>query len=133
MQRYIKNNEISYNKEALHFHEAIKNNTIVNNKIFGNIEDVVKDVRGINPSNANIIQYNYWDRYAGFDRDGDNIGDTSYKVFQYADQLWHYNHKVKFFYASPVMTLMNFLSNLAPFVEPIMLLEDTKPILKVNL
>ncbi|MCK5110508.1 MAG: nitrous oxide reductase family maturation protein NosD [Arcobacteraceae bacterium] len=131
MQRYIKNNEISYNGEAIHFHEAIKNNTITNNKIFGNIDDIVKDVRGIFTS-ANIIEYNYWDRYAGFDRNSDNIGDTPYQVYQYADQLWHYNHKIKFFYASPVMTLMNFLANLAPFVEPIMLLEDTKPIVHME-
>jgi nitrous oxidase accessory protein len=131
MQRYIKNNEISYNGEALHFHEAIKNNTITNNKIFGNIEDVVKDVRGTYTL-LNKIEYNYWDRYAGFDRDKNNIGDTAHKNFQYADQLWHYNHKVKFFYASPVMSLMNFLANLAPFVEPIMLLEDQKPSIKVR-
>ncbi len=131
MQRFIINNEISYNKEAIHFHEAIKNNTIVYNQIFGNIDDIVKDVRGIFTS-TNIIEYNYWDRYAGFDRDGDNIGDTTHKNFQYADQLWHYNNKIKFFYASPVMTLMNFLSNLAPFIEPIMLLEDTKPVIDIK-
>ena len=131
MQRYIKNNEISYNGEALHFHEAIKNNTITNNKIFGNIEDIVKDVRGTYTS-SNKIELNYWDRYAGFDRDKNNIGDTTHKNFQYADQLWHYNHKIKFFYASPVMSLMNFLANLAPFVEPIMLLEDKKPLIKVE-
>jgi len=129
MQRYIKNNEISYNGEALHFHEAIKNNTITNNKIFGNIEDVVKDVRGTYTL-SNKIEYNYWDRYAGFDINKDNIGDTTHKNFQYADQLWHYNHKIKFFYASPIMSLLNFLANLAPFVEPIMLLEDTKPLIK---
>jgi len=128
MQRVIKNNTISYNGEAFHFHEAIKNNTITHNQIFGNIEDVVKDVRGVNPSKTNIIQYNYWDRYAGFDRDKDHIGDTAHKNFQYADKLWHYNHKIKFFYASPVMSLLNFLANLAPFIEPIMLLEDTKPL-----
>ncbi len=131
MQRYIKDNEISYNKEALHFHEAIKNNTITNNKIFGNIDDVVKDVRGVFLS-TNVIEYNYWDRYAGFDKNKDNIGDTPHKNFQYADQLWHYNHKIKFFYASPVMTLMNFLANIAPFIDPVMLLEDTKPIVNIN-
>ena len=129
MQRYIKNNEISYNGEALHFHEAIKNNTIINNKIFGNIEDIVKDTRGTYTS-LNKIQFNYWDRYAGFDRDKNNIGDTTHKNFQYADQLWHYNPKVKFFYASPIMSLMNFLANIAPFIEPIMLLEDKKPLIK---
>lgn len=131
MQRYITNNEISYNGEALHFHEAIKNNTITNNKVFGNIDDVVKDVRGIYPG-TNNIKLNYWDRYAGFDSDGNNIGDSSYFVYQYADQLWHYNRKVKFFYGSPIMSLLNFLTNLAPFVEPVLLLEDTQPIVNVQ-
>lgn len=121
MQRYIINNEISHNMEAIHFHQAIKNNTIIKNKIFGNIEDIVKDVAG-KFSVENIVEYNSWDR------DGDNIGDTTHNVYQYADQLWHYNHKVKFFYASPVMSLMNFLSNIVPFIEPNMLLEDKKPI-----
>jgi len=129
MQRYIRNNEILSNKEAIHFHAAIKNNTITNNIIVGNIEDIVKDVKG-NFTNSNLIEYNYWDRYTGFDKNKDNIGDNSHKVFQYADQLWHYNNKIKFFYASPVMTLMNFLTNLAPFVEPNLLLEDTKPLVK---
>ena len=43
MKRYIIGNEISYNGEALHFHASIKNNTITNNKIFSNIDDIVKD------------------------------------------------------------------------------------------
>ncbi len=127
MQRYIKYNEISYNKEALHFHAAIKNNTIIGNKIFGNIEDVAKDVRG-NFTHKNTIEYNYWDRYAGFDTNGDNVGETVHKNMQYASQLWHYNKKVKFFYGSPIMSIIDFLSQLAPFVEPVVLLVDQKPI-----
>lgn len=127
MKRYINYNEISYNKEALHFHISIKDNTITHNKIFGNIDDVVKDISG-NFGKSNLVEYNYWDRYNGFDRDKDNIGDTPHQVYQYADQLWHYNNKVKFFYASPIMSLLNFMSNLAPFVEPNLLLEDSKPI-----
>lgn len=131
MQRYIKYNEISYNKEALHFHAAIKNNTIIHNKIFGNIEDVGKDVRG-NYTNSNVIEYNYWDRYTGFDRDKDNIGDTTHKNMQYSAQLWHYNKKVKFFYGSPIMSLIDFLASLAPFVKPVLLLEDKKPIINIR-
>jgi nitrous oxidase accessory protein len=129
MQRYFINNDISYNKEAVHFHAVIKNNTIKNNKIYANIEDIIKDIETI-PTHANIIEYNYWDRYAGFDRDGDNIGDTPHRVYQYADKLWHYNNKIKFFYASPVMSLLNFLTAVAPFVEPILLLEDKHPVVK---
>lgn len=128
IKRFIQDNEISYNKEALHFHGAIKQNLIKDNTFIGNIDDVVKSVRG-NYSSKNIVENNYWDRYAGFDKDKNNIGDNTYKIFQYADQLWHYNHRVKFFYAAPIMSMLNFIVNLAPFIEPVLLLEDKKPII----
>jgi nitrous oxidase accessory protein len=131
MKRYILNNDISYNKEALHFHLTIRNNTFSNNSFVGNIDDVVKSAASFE-TRSNVVEYNYWDRYAGFDTNGDNIGDTSHKMYQYADRLWHYNNKVKFFYASPIMALLNFLAQVAPFIDPILLLEDTKPIVKNN-
>ena len=127
---WIENNKILYNSEALHFHSLSENNILKNNVIKGNIEDIVNDSRG-SKTNENEIVGNYWDNYAGFDRDGDNIGDTPHKVYQYADQLWVYNPDVKFFYGSPVISLLNFLAKLAPFSEPIFLLEDEKP--KVHL
>jgi len=128
MKRYFVGNEISFNGEALHFHASIKDNTLRKNRIFSNINDVVKDA-GKNFEASNVVEYNYWDRYEGFDENGDGIGDNPFKVYQYADQLWHYNHKVKFFYASPVMTLLNFLSHLAPFIEPNLIMEDRKPLI----
>ncbi len=123
---WIEDNKILYNAEALHFHSLSENNIIKNNTILGNIEDIVNDSRG-SKTNQNDIEGNYWDNYVGFDRDGDNVGDTSHKVYQYADQLWVYNPNVKFFYGSPVISLLNFLAELAPFSEPIFLLEDEKP------
>ncbi len=127
-QRFIKNNKILYNGEALHFHADIQNNIIRGNTIKGNLEDVIKDIKG-SYTQKNIIEYNYWDRYEGFDRNRDNIGDTPYKKVQYADQLWFYHHKMKFFYGTPVMALVNFLTRLAPFSEPLLLLEDSKPLI----
>ena len=128
---WIEDNKILYNSEALHFHSLSENNVLKNNVIKGNIEDIVNDSRG-SKTNENEIVGNYWDNYAGFDRDGDNIGDTPHKVYQYADQLWVYNPDVKFFYGSPVISLLNFLAKLAPFSEPIFLLEDEKPKLKIK-
>lgn len=123
---WIEGNRVLYNAEALHFHSLSENNIIKNNTIMGNIEDIVNDSRG-SKTNENEIVGNYWDNYAGFDRDANNIGDTSHKVYQYADQLWVYNPDVKFFYGSPVISLLNFLAKLAPFSEPIFLLEDEQP------
>ena len=128
---YILNNKILYNSEALHFHSLSENNIIRDNVIMGNIEDIVNDSRG-SKTNKNEIVRNYWDKYEGFDIDNNNIGDTPHKVYQYADQLWVYNPDVKFFYASPIMSLLNFLAKLAPFTEPLFLLEDKEPKVKIK-
>ena len=128
---WIIGNNILYNSEALHFHSLSENNIIKENTIMGNIEDIVNDSRG-SRTNENEIAGNYWDKYEGFDRDGDNIGDTPHKVYQYADQLWVYNPDVKFFYASPVISLLNFLAKLAPFTKPLFLMEDEQPKVKIK-
>jgi nitrous oxidase accessory protein len=128
---WIIGNKILYNSEALHFHSLSENNIIKDNIIMGNIEDIVNDSRG-SKTNENEIVGNYWDNYEGFDKDGDNIGDTPHKVYQYADQLWVYNPDVKFFYGSPVISLLNFLAKLAPFSKPLFLLEDEKPKVKLE-
>ncbi|QFR43490.1 nitrous oxide reductase family maturation protein NosD [Sulfurimonas sp. CVO] len=128
---WIEDNKILYNSEALHFHSLSEDNIIKNNIIMGNIEDVVND-GGSSKTYNNDISENYWDNYEGFDKNGDNIGDTPHKVYRYADQLWIYNPDVKFFYGSPAMSLLNFLSKLAPFSKPLFLFEDKKPIVKIE-
>ncbi|MDX9901450.1 MAG: nitrous oxide reductase family maturation protein NosD [Aliarcobacter sp.] len=129
-KNWIENNKILYNAEALHFHSLSEDNVIKGNNILGNIEDVINDSRG-SKTDKNEIVNNYWDNYEGFDKNGDNIGDTPHKVFQYADQLWVYNPNVKFFYGSPVISLLNFLAKLAPFSEPVFLMSDKEPKLKI--
>ncbi len=130
-QRFINYNTISYNSEALHFHTSIKNNVITHNIIKGNMDDVVKDTRDGYTTN-NLIAYNYWDQYEGFDKNHDNIGDTPHKNYLYAGQLWQYNHRVKFFYGTPIMSIINFLSKIAPFIQPVLLLEDPKPVVNLQ-
>jgi len=129
MQRHISYNTISYNKEAIHFHAGIQNNTLTHNTFIGNIDDIVQSTQAT-LTKDNLIAYNYWDHYSGFDRDGDGLGDSTHQIYQYADQLWHYNHKVKFFYGAPIMGILNFISRLAPFVEPILVIEDQKPLMQ---
>ncbi|SFZ97457.1 Nitrous oxide reductase maturation protein NosD [hydrothermal vent metagenome] len=130
-KNWIEGNNVIYNSEALHFHSMSENNVIRDNTIMGNIEDIVNDSRG-SKTDENEIVGNYWDKYEGFDTNGDNIGDTPHKVYQYADQLWVYNGDVKFFYASPVISLLNFLAKLAPFTKPLFLLEDEAPKVKID-
>lgn len=129
-KNWIENNQVLYNSEAIHFHSLSEDNVVKGNSILGNIEDIVNDSRGARTYKNEIVG-NYWDNYEGFDKNEDNIGDTPHKVYQYADQLWVYNPNVKFFYGSPVISLLNFLAKLAPFSEPIFLMQDDKPKLKI--
>ncbi len=129
-QRFINHNQFLFNMEVFHFHSSIQNNMITHNIIKGNIEDVLQDLRS-KPNQNNTVTYNYWDRYEGFDRNNDNIGDTPHRIFLYADQLWKYDNKLKFFYNSPIMSVLNLLSQIAPFIEPVLLLQDTKPVMQI--
>ena len=125
-QRYIEYNKILNNNVAFHFHQAIKNNTIKYNNIIGNLEDVVKDMRG-GKYYKNDIEMNYWNRYIGFDKNSDGISDIPYQVLIYGDQIWQFAHHTKFFYATPLLSVIDLLERIAPFSTPVLLLEDTKP------
>jgi nitrous oxidase accessory protein len=127
--RIITKNEISYNIEAIHFHAIISNNQITYNRIHHNVEDIVKDITDYKNSN-NTVAYNYWGQYRGFDKNGDNIGDTPYVIKRYFDKLYGYDNKIRFFYGSVVMALADFMCEIAPFTEPEIILEDRKPLMR---
>jgi nitrous oxidase accessory protein len=78
----------------------------------------------------NVWDQNYWDDYEGFDRNGDGIGDNPYIDYQYADKVWMLNPNIKFFYGSPVISILNFIAKLAPISEPVKLLEDKHPMME---
>ena len=129
MRNLIEGNNILYNAEGMHFHSISVENDIQKNNFIGNIENVVNDTERADISKNKWLG-NYWDDYEGFDNDKDGVGDTPYGHYYYADKMWLYNPSVKFFYGSPVISIINFLAKLAPFSEPIFLLSDPKPMKK---
>jgi nitrous oxidase accessory protein len=122
----IVGNAILYNSEGVHFHSLSIANVFRDNILKGNIETVVNDSYNTKVE-QNIWDGNYWERYEGFDRDGDGVGDTPYHLYSYADKVWMLNPNVKFFYGSPVISVLNFLARLAPLSEPTRLVTDLHP------
>jgi nitrous oxidase accessory protein len=123
---HFEGNNILYNSEGVHFHSLSLHNIFTNNIIKGNIETVVNDSYNTKVT-ENIWDGNYWDDYEGFDKNKDGIGDTPHTLYYYADKLWLLNPNVKFFYGSPVISILNFLAKLAPISEPVKLLTDPHP------
>lgn len=126
-KNWILDNKIMYSTRGLNFKNHSIKNVIKNNELFGNMDNIMTDNRS-GKTNENEIEGNYWDDYEGFDINKDNIGDSSYKKFLYLDQLWVDNPELLFFYGSPILSMLNFLLKLAPFMEPVFLIEDKKPI-----
>jgi len=122
----IENNRIIYNSEGVHFHSLSLHNRFINNIFKGNIEHIINDSYNTKIT-ENYFDGNYWDDYEGFDKDGDGFGDGSYHAYSYADKVWLMNPNIKFFYGSPVITILNFLAKLAPFSEPVLLVSDKHP------
>jgi nitrous oxidase accessory protein len=127
---HIEGNKLLYNSEAVHLHSLSIANIFKNNIIKGNIENIINDSYNTQVT-KNIWSQNYWDNYQGFDKNNDGIGDTPHIEKYYADKMWLSNPDVKFFYGSPIITIINFLAKLAPLSEPVILAIDKQP--KMNM
>ncbi len=124
----IKNNQIAYNGTGVLFHNDWVGNVFKENYFKGNISQVA--VNGARTANRNVWEGNIWDDYTGFDQNKDGIGDTPYQLYSYADQLLSDLPQTKFFKGTPLLELLNFLDQLAPFNQPVLLLQDSHPLLK---
>lgn len=125
---YCIGNELIFNNEAVSF---VTDGTRINNVFEGNIfkwnilDVTVSGTRGVAKG---LWSSNYWDKYEGFDTDGDGTGDTPYRYYIYADQLWLNNPALQFFRGSVVMSFLEFLQRLAPFSQPELAVEDNGPL-----
>jgi len=127
----IENNQILYNIVGYHMHNTQEASVLKNNDFIGNMDTVTNDTPG-SKIELNEWSENYFDEYEGLDLNKDGYGDFPYIHLVYADQLWQHYPNLRFFYGSTVISGLNFLARLAPFSEPIKLLQDNKPRMKPN-
>lgn len=123
----ISGNLVAYNGVAIRFLNDWTGNEFRRNRFKGNITQVV--VEGGKSAKRNLWDGNYWDRYEGFDRDADGIGDKPYELYGYADRIWMDVPPAQFFKGSPMLEVLDFLERLAPFSDPDLILRDTRPTL----
>lgn len=118
-------NEIAFCGTGIFFHTNQEGNLYKHNYFHNNLVQVEAEGK---TANLNRWQSNYFDDYQGFDKDGDNIGDTPYTLYSYVEHLWSFDKDVKFFYGSPLLLVLDFLERLAPFSQPKLVLRDKNPI-----
>ncbi len=125
---YIEGNTISFNTKGILFHSNLENNFIRRNIFSDNLKMV--SVNSYGSATNNLFEENYWNDYQGFDTDEDTYGDFDYRVYSYLDYLWLNNSWIRFYFASPILTVLNFLSELVPLTEPRLIMFDEKPVMQ---
>ncbi len=121
----FRGNRIAYNGIGMLFTSELGGNVATDNVFEGNLTHVAQ--AGRNTNGLNQWHGNHWDDYQGFDRNRDNVGDTPYELFAFADRIWMEIPQARFFKSSPALELLDFLERLAPFSSPDLMLKDEAP------
>ncbi|MBF0288161.1 MAG: nitrous oxide reductase family maturation protein NosD [SAR324 cluster bacterium] len=126
----ILGNQIGYNVEGIVLHSTLKRNIFKGNALIDNLEEVSVHANGT--AVGNVWQGNYWSSYEGFDRNQNGYGDSGHVKYMYLDQIWMDRPWVRFYFGSPIISVVNMLAKLLPLTEPRVVLKDDAPVFVMN-
>ena len=70
---------------------------------------------------------NDWDDYAGYDLDGDGIGDVPYQLRSLSGELTARVPELRLLRGTPALSLIDAVSHLVPLWSPQLVLIDRRP------
>jgi nitrous oxidase accessory protein len=123
---YFKGNKVAYNMTGIGFNSSLPRNVFKGNAFIDNLE--VLSVHANGTARHSVWEGNYYSDYQGFDRDKNGYGDNAFQKLAYLDQMWMSDEWLRLFYGTPVISVVNFLSKMAPITEPKLLFVDHKPV-----
>lgn len=131
IEHYWSGNVFAYNEIALGLMPSAWHNTFFGNSFIDNIENVSilggGQLREVSWSFEG--QGNYWSDYAGYDADGDGIGDLPYRSQQLFENLTDRHPQVRLFLYSPAAMAIDFAARAFPAVQPREKFVDPAPLM----
>jgi nitrous oxidase accessory protein len=125
---FITGNAIGCNDIGLSFLPAVKGNTIRDNNVVDNIEQLA--IQGRGNAGGNEIVGNYWSDYTGYDRNRDGTGDQPYESRKLFESLIDTNPKLRLLIYSPAHDAIEFIGKAMPAVRPETRFSDPAPRMK---
>jgi nitrous oxide reductase family maturation protein NosD len=128
----VRDNLFAYNQVGALFLPAVTNNLIYGNSFIDNVEQVGVTSTGIFKDNAWSLdgRGNYWSDFAGYDADGDGIGDMTYRVDDLYNTLTDKYPDLQFFQDTPAAKAIALAAEMFPVLRPLPLMEDYFPLIE---
>lgn len=130
IENYVLGNVFAYNDIGIGMLPAVTNNTLTGNAFIDNTEQVAVigrgQLKGVTWSDAG--RGNYWSDYAGYDADGDGIGDRPYQSQRLFESLASANPVLRLFHWTPAASAIDFAARAMPTVRPEIKLTDDAPL-----
>ena len=131
VENYIRGNVFAYNHAGIGFLPSVKHNTVTGNSFIDNTEHVAIIGRGQlqEITWAEDGRGNYWSDYAGYDANGDGIGDIPYRAQRLFETLMDQNPLLRYFTWTPAASAVDFAARAMPAVRPEEKLADPAPLM----
>ncbi len=128
-QAEIRANALVCNDSAMHVLPNVKGNTIVDNAFIDNLSGIVPLGRGDLYANAfdRDGAGNFWSDYAGYDEDGDGIGEWVHEPMPLFGRLVEQEPKLAILRFSPAEQVVEFVARALPAMRPDPLFIDENP------
>jgi len=110
---------------AVTFLGAGERNELRDNVFAGNDSHVRAD--GDGELRGAVFDGNFFDDYAGYDLDGDGVGDVAYELRALSAELVSHHPELRFFRGLPALDLVDAAGRLFPLFPPALVLSDARP------
>ena len=125
----IKNNVFEANGWALKIDASCLSDTVSHNNFMGNSFDIATTGTAV----ENLFTHNYWDKYEGYDRNKDRIGDIAYHPVSMFSMIVAQNPTTMILFRSVMANLFDKMEKLLPGITPVQLVDPFPFMQPINL